>query len=437
MFVTAGVELKFHNWPVESSDELIYKQQGSGNIDSISWSKENTFLTFVPEKGNPEIISLKDPNNIKNVHTITAIPDTTSIAFQRTTKRGIGLGTNTGQIALYDTKNKLISRLFASAPCAVNLLDFSSADKQMAASCVNGTVLLYDVKHGDVRESYTASSTYSPTAMRYHPTDKHVLAIATADGNIMQWDTNAGLTKFCAQIHTAPVTGLVILQNSDLMVSVGYDHKFCIHDLNRECVFRSNHQFPLTAVDVSHDSLTVAVGSVAGILYIYDIRKLMQPLTSWQAHEGRINKILFEHKVKYEIDSMEDLAVNCTKNHEITVKSETKFMKRNERKTDVKTFYEGKCSSEKEFKYLSDKSSNDKKCPSETITLKSIKQEVADSIHRGANELRNHLMTQFGSLHNFILNEFQTIDNQMEEKWDLVNVAKYVPREAYDKDPLE
>ncbi|KAI4467895.1 protein nedd1 [Holotrichia oblita] len=177
MLMSAAVELKFHFWP-KVHEDITYKPSVSSRITSASWSKDNSYLTYLSEKSKPEIISLKDSNNIKLVHTVATINDVSSVIFQKTTKKCLAIGTQNGQVAMYDTKSKTINKLFENVP--------------------------------------SVSST----------------------------------------------------------------------------------QHPLSAVDVSLDGTTVAIGSQEGIIYLYDMRNFLQPVMVWKAHNSKINKLLFQYPVK-------------------------------------------------------------------------------------------------------------------------------------------
>lgn len=98
MLVSAGSDLKFHSWPEDSTAPVIYRPCSPTRIVSLSFSKDYSFLTLLSENARPEIVSVRDLGVIKNVHTIAAFDDVTSVAFGRTTKRIIGVVTRSGQV---------------------------------------------------------------------------------------------------------------------------------------------------------------------------------------------------------------------------------------------------------------------------------------------------------------------------------------------------
>lgn len=97
---------------------------------------------------------------------------------------------------------------------------------------------------------------------------------------------------------------------------MGYDHKVCIHDLIiNECVFRSSLQNPLTAVDISPDGYSVAIGAEDGTIYIYDLRNLMQSIVTVKVHSSPITKLIFESKPKEFVELPSVLSQNGIKSY--------------------------------------------------------------------------------------------------------------------------
>lgn len=90
--------------------------------------------------------------------------------MQRTTKKNLAIGTNSAQVALYDTRSKAITKLFRGVPSAVNRVAFNCKDQLLGVACNNGTVVVYDSMvgsgNGRICGNYTISYTCSPTALK-------------------------------------------------------------------------------------------------------------------------------------------------------------------------------------------------------------------------------------------------------------------------------
>ena len=51
----------------------------------------------------------------------------------------------------------------------------------------------------------------------------------------------------------------------------------------------------LTSIDLLCDGITLAVGSMRGKIYIYDLRKAVEPLRSITAHKSSIQSLQFQN----------------------------------------------------------------------------------------------------------------------------------------------
>ena len=54
---------------------------------------------------------------------------------------------------------------------------------------------------------------------------------------------------------------------------------------------------PLTCVDVLHDGATVAIGTMRGQVFLYDMRKSSTPVFSFPAHRSSVKRLSFVRKV--------------------------------------------------------------------------------------------------------------------------------------------
>ncbi|KAB0791102.1 hypothetical protein PPYR_02902 [Photinus pyralis] len=399
MFVTAGVDLKFH----EIGDTCLFAHQpfSFGNITSVSWSNDNGFITTLSENGVPEVISLKEPKHVKTVHVVTAVKDVSVASFQRTTKRFMGLGTYSGRCVLYDTKSKAIHQQFPDVPGAINLLDFNYGDRQMAVSSLGGNLFLFDVNNANVLKTYATPDVVS--AMRFHPRDRNLLLCGLENGTLMQWDIDVGKSVHCNQLHSAAVSGLALTNGSGTYISVGYDNKFCIYDTNSgTCTFRSNQRHPLTSVDAHVEDNAVAIGTLFGNLYTYDVRNLIAPSASETPHNSKINRIAFENNKKLDV-----LLKGAAPESSISLQPEIKFMNYNlDAHVDANLPC---CDAAREIKQVDGR----RESPNALL-----KKEVADAVRTCAEELQAQIAKQMENLQAFILEEFKTVCDGIEKKWD-------------------
>ncbi|KAK9712894.1 WD domain, G-beta repeat [Popillia japonica] len=320
---------------------------------------------------------------------------------------------------MYDTKSKTINKLFENVPSAVRYMDFNLGDELLAVACASGNAVLYDVINGHFCGNFVISETVEPTALRFHPNLRNILAAASEEGSVMLWDTTTANKTFFAQTHTSPISGIAFgKQDNDVLVSVGEDNKFCVHDLNaRECVFRSSTQHPLSAVDVSLDGTTVAIGSQEGIIYLYDMRNFLQPIMVWKAHNSKINKLLFQYPVKEITGHTLDISASDMATKSLSDAQQIKLKLTDHDDKSTATDSSSKIS-------ISTKKSIDKGTEStENEFLKKLKLEIITNIRRDALHMNSHLKMHMHNLEGFIQTEFHKMDTQMDEKWELLNLA--------------
>lgn len=299
MFLSASTDVKFHSWPAEEneSSELVYTPCTTSAISHVSWCNDGNYLALLSENANPEIVSTRDKNSARLVHIVQVVPDVTSLAFQKTTKKYLALGTANAQVALYDTKHRAITKLYSNLTASVLNVDFSLEDHCMAAACSDGRIAVYGLIEGDICETLKLPNTARPTSLLFHPKRSNYLAASTENGEVVLWDIITTRKVFHVQSHGCPISGMALTTDDAFLVSVGENHKLCVYDISAgECTFRSCLQEPLTAVDVMTAANYMAVGCSTGNVYLYDMRKLVQPVFSLKPHSNRINKVLFSNQ---------------------------------------------------------------------------------------------------------------------------------------------
>lgn len=394
MFLSAGLDIKFHSWPPEDGDsDQTYSPNATSKITHVSWCNDNNYIALLSENGKPEIISTRLKHNVKLVHTIQAVSDVTALAFPKNTKKYLSLGTASAQVALYDTKNRVITKLYANLPSPVRYVDFNAQDQCMGVACADGTVMAYGTDEDDDSAFLKLSVSSQPTALRFHPENSKYLAVASENGEVVLWDIASTRKMFYTQSHTSTVSGLALASSGGTLISVGHDHKICVYDMNiGECLFRNNLQQPLTAVDLNYDGDLLAVGFEDGTLYAYDMRKLIQPVFTCRSHNSRVNKILFNNRV-VESEPCEGCASKIS--------------------SDV--YFVGKGAE------CSNYEAEDKNVDS-AIFLK-LKKDVVKSLREHVDDLSNKMRKHFILFKDFLENEFATLDNVIEEKCDFLRMT--------------
>ncbi|XP_017775931.1 PREDICTED: uncharacterized protein LOC108562186 [Nicrophorus vespilloides] len=397
MLVTASNELKIHQWP-DGSQEEPYSLGITSDVVCISWSKDNNFLIFLQEGGRPEILSLKDIANIKPIHIITAIDKATVAIFQRNTKRCVAIGTAAATVALYDTKTKSIGKLFTvSAP--VTGLDFNVEDEYLAVACSNGMISFFNTLDENETGNFNLNS--CPSVIRFHQNERNLLGAGCKDGTVAVIDIHEIVPMYMVKMHTAVVNGITFTAKQEVVISVGEDDKFCVHDIKQNvCVFRGHLSFPLTCCDVSPDGKHLVIGTNVGSILIYETKNYLSPLMNIDTHSQRVTFVRFSQKMpaQHNITSEHSIAAESSNHTEITAIAKVR--------------------EENEFKSLYNKFINN----SDDDTLKLLREDIVADIQKDAEQLHNQMRVHMDNLQDFIKKEFEKISTQMDEKWDLLNL---------------
>lgn len=403
MFISASTDVKFHSWPrVDYEYDAAYTSNNNSRVIHASWCNDNNYLAILPEKCKPEIISTRNRHCVKLVHTVQVVNDVTAVAFQKTTKKCLGLGTAHGEVTIYDTKHRTISRIYTNLSGEVKFLDFDREDKCMAVACDSGAITVHRTTAEDMGKTFDLPGSSEPTVMRFHPDDGSCLASATTAGEVVVWDVLAAKKTFCVQSHISPVTGLAMSSSGGLLVSVGQDHKMCVYDLGiSECLFRNNLQQPLSCVDLHFGGRLLAVGQDDGKLLLYDMRKMIQPVHIYNEHTARINKVLFENQLGDACELFDETSskisdsINSHSSH--SSGSQTPDSREAPKRTSRATL--------------------------DPLMYQKLRKEMMMSLQSHVYDLSNKMTEHFSLFKNFIDNEFRALEGALEDKCDILKLA--------------
>ncbi|XP_045461569.1 protein NEDD1-like isoform X1 [Harmonia axyridis] len=292
---SSSTSVKFHSFP---EGYLVYNYQpGSkveGPVRSISWSKDGSWVSVVPQSGLPEIISVR--NQLKFLHTITDIEDPSCTAFQNTTKKFIAFGSKNGQVQIYDVKQKKIKSRFPPASSMISHIEFTARDTHVVAGCVSGEVLLYSNLTNALSTTLKIPRSDSVSALRTNPMKRNIIMGGSNEGMVVVWDSNINKHKFFVEAHKAPITGVAFCpNNSDLIITTGADRQFSCYDIiSNKCIASVPVSNNMTAVDFSHDGTHFVLASQEGNISLYDSRRILEPVLVFEAHNSTVKNIAFQ-----------------------------------------------------------------------------------------------------------------------------------------------
>lgn len=429
MIWTASSDIKFYSWPANPEVFISYVPQDASQIINLSLSNDDRYILCITENGKCELLFFKDAAEVRLIHSFKSMEDISCAAFQKTTKRTIAIGNRQSQLALFDTKSKSISKLFQGIPSPLCFIEFNCNDQLLGAVCTNGTILIYDnssgVDSGKLQQTFSVPGTSLPTDFKFHPTEPNVFAVSTNEGTVMVWDTYNGKKIYSAQTHSATVAGVTWVTNSDLIVTVGRDNKICLHDLNiKECIFRSNLQKPLSSVDVSPCGNYLATGTENGLMYIFDMRNLHQYVSMIRVHSGPVTKIRFDNQISCApiLDQPQEEINQPTTTQPTQEKKDFNLCKTKHSLSKIL----------KENLYPMEgfpaRSMPKTVTVDETFNISTFKDNILGSVQKQINNVRNQMLCHMNHLQNFIHTEFHKMEEQMDENWELFNIASYVAK---------
>lgn len=393
MFVSAGTVLKLHHWNKHHLDTVaIYKPKKSfyQKITDVSWSYDNTYILFLQDQNQPQIISTRDRSNVTLIHTIHAVKNVTASSFENHTKRLLGLGTKEGNIVLYDTKNRTVANEIASLNFPINFLEFNPTDDQLAVGIDDKLIIYFDQ---DRNNEFTKEIEFleHPTAVKFHPNIPSLMAIGQKNGEVLIKDNDTSEVVNKLQKHSSSVTGITFLGGEKTIITTGLDHKICMYDYNsQENVFRISMQQAITALDVSFNEPFIAVGTEDGHIFMYDIRQPWSPLANGLSQDGPVNKISFEKGPLCLTSDFEENSATTLNDTDYTDNQVINCM------ADI------------------DKIDNHNE---------GLKKEMLKMVKSHVTSLENLLVEHCSKFQSFINNEFDAIHNAM-ARWDLFNIGE-------------
>ncbi|XP_044745793.1 guanine nucleotide-binding protein subunit beta-like protein [Coccinella septempunctata] len=386
MFASCSNTIRVNSWPSEllkENSEFI--PPSDTEISHISWCNDNSYMAILQQGERPQILSTRDLSNIRTVHTIND-HQVSSVAFKKGTKKHLAMGTKNGEVMIYDTKLRTVSRKFAKLVSPIEILEFSHDDLQLAALCEDAAVVFCTEADGKVNNEYKHSAKGS--CVKFHPSTSNKMAVGCFNGYVTIWDTKTYSKMYNCQLHSQPVTGISLSRNGNFLISTGKDHKVCVTDLNSgESKFRINLNVPVNCVDLSFDDKIFVVGLEDGSVYVYDMNFAEQPLECLRQHNTPVNDVSFANSFK---DAVEDESTISTVT---TVQDRISEM----RMTSPKTAF-------------TDNSAD---------SLKNLRREVMQSMKNQAEDLESQLQEHCKKFQAFINNEFKMINDLMKDKWEL------------------
>lgn len=226
------------------------------------------------------------------------IKDTWSASFHRDGHRNVAIGTRNGNVMIWDTKNKSVTKTFPTPAqqCSVNYISYNAKNTSLAATMQNGDTIIYGLVSNIPVMTVKLAHSRSISSMKFHHESRSLLGLATDDGHVVLRDITTNKDKvFFENIHASPVSDIAFsLVNRDVMLSSGFDKIMHVYDVRLQNVV-SNIRTPytLTSLAINLEN-QVALGTKNGLVLVYDLRDLTTPFKVLKGHDEEVHRVAFQ-----------------------------------------------------------------------------------------------------------------------------------------------
>ncbi|XP_055541761.1 uncharacterized protein LOC129727710 [Wyeomyia smithii] len=297
--ISCAKDTKLHTFPAFES--LCSSAHVNSNGSECQFFPGTKLLLRSNKSWGVEMLRIKNVEGqptIANVKKI-AMDNLYCAACPKTDREDIAVGLTSGLIRFMNYKKSSITKRFEADRVAngVTFLDFSATDDFLAAVYESGTVNLYGIKTNS--RLATMSFDKHTTKVRFHPTKRFLLSVASYNGAVVLFDTQTKKIVFNqSEAHAAPCRDIAMTaSNPDALFSAGYDNVINIFDTRKKAVASQiSSNYPFESLALSECGGYFCAGNLKGCVYGYDMRNLSKPLKTSALHESIVTSIAFVPK---------------------------------------------------------------------------------------------------------------------------------------------
>lgn len=173
----------------------------------------------------------------------------------------------------------------------VNSVDWNRDDSLLVWVTSLGELFVMDAARTEILhlEKLTASSGLSHVTFSELYESIFFVGHTSGDLSLGIFDPAGGLQKTQYDLHTNQITQLISSKlNENLLISLSLDQKVCLFDLNEgQSIQKLNVGYPILCGDLNEADYTLVVGGVNGMMEKFDLRKLGEPVMTYQGHSKR------------------------------------------------------------------------------------------------------------------------------------------------------
>lgn len=183
------------------------------------------------------------------------------------------------ELILWNARTGERMRTLSGHQATISRLVFSSDDRTLASADENGTIKLWDLTTGEIRDSFSTGS--KVTALRFAPTGQ-MLASASEDKTISLWDLRSDGLRVKLKKHAAAVNVLAFSPDGQLLASGSDDRTVIIWEIPSGKSKRTlkGHDLTVVSLAFSPDGSLVASGGGNASVFL------------WEVRTGKLNRVL-------------------------------------------------------------------------------------------------------------------------------------------------
>ncbi|XP_060699270.1 protein NEDD1 [Hemiscyllium ocellatum] len=265
-------------------------------ITSVCWTVDNQCLLSSSSSGDKIVLSScrSTPVPIKD---LAEGKKQTCLSLNSNSKCIVSGGLD-NTVNIWDIKSKRSHRTLKDHKDEVSSVCFNWNDYYIASGSRSGDIIVHSVTTNISSAPFGHGKTQPVQNLKYSIFKKALLGSVHDSGAVTLWDVNTQQPYHTFEnAHKAPASGLCFSPVNDLLfATVGLDKKINCYDTSSKMLLRTiSVEAPLTAIDFMTDGATLAVGSIRGKIYVYDLRVTTSPLKIVSAHKKSIRCLKFQN----------------------------------------------------------------------------------------------------------------------------------------------
>lgn len=295
LLASAGEDVRL--WAMPDLNLHSVKNVPGNSVKYCTCSNNGQLIAYSNEGQGIKVSSLLNENS-----TLWDIPtafEQSNVAFSNSSRYLVSGGKDC-VVNVWDIKSKSIKRTFRDHINPVSFCVFNFNDKIVASSSDQGEIILTEVSTGLSSEPLLGVDTETINCLQYSHFTHNLLASAGGSGAVTLWDTTEKKLLRTFGEHNSSSTSLSFSPLNDMLLSsTGLDKRIIFYDVCFKKIVKTiNTEEPLTCCDFLHDGTTVAVGSISGHIFLFDLRHGATPLKVIPAHRTSVRSTSFQKLVK-------------------------------------------------------------------------------------------------------------------------------------------